>query len=171
PLPIQAQFAPVFGMTTADYNQDGALDLLLVGNSYATETTTGYYDASYGTLLAGNGKGKFTAVSPAASGFKMDGDAKAMVQLQSADNKVLVLVSTNSDSLRVVASYSKPSQQIKMQPNDAYAELQFKNGKRRRQEIPYGSGYLSQSARALLESNLTKVVITDFSGKERQIKM
>ena len=171
-LPVQAQFAPVFGTLTADYNQDGNLDILLAGNSYATETATGYYDASYGALLLGNGKGDFTAISPAKSGFVVEGDAKAMVQVLSANKTPLILVSTNADSLQVLATrVGSTLPAIKLQPQDAYADLVFTTGKRRREELYYGAGYLSQSCRALTQTGLSAVTITDFTGKKRQIKL
>ena len=53
-LPLEAQFAPVFGMLTGDYNNDGNIDILMAGNSYATEASTGRYDAMTGLLLAGD---------------------------------------------------------------------------------------------------------------------
>jgi hypothetical protein len=58
-LPLPAQFAPVFGMLANDYDGDGNLDVLLTGNSYATEVQTGRYDALPGLFLKGDGKGNF----------------------------------------------------------------------------------------------------------------
>ena len=52
-LPIEAQFAPVYGMVSKDFNGDGNLDVLCVGNSYATEVQTGRYDAQGSFLLYG----------------------------------------------------------------------------------------------------------------------
>jgi len=171
-LPIKAQIAPVFGMITTDFNQDGNLDLLLAGNSYATETSTGYYDASIGTCLLGTGKGTFKPVTPKVSGFMVNGDAKAMAQILTADNKPVFLVSQNNDSLKVFASTTNTSLQlINIQPGDAYAELQFKNGKKRREEFYYGAGYLSQSGRVFLSKNLSTVIITDYKGNRRAIQV
>src|SRR5256886_17462845 len=44
PLPLAAQIAPVFGMLAGDYDGDGNLDVLLVGNSHAGDTQTGWGD-------------------------------------------------------------------------------------------------------------------------------
>ena len=68
PLPVQLQFSPVYGVVVNDYNHDGNLDALLVGNSYATEVSTGRYDASIGLYLRGDGKGNFTVVPVTSSG-------------------------------------------------------------------------------------------------------
>jgi hypothetical protein len=172
-LPVQAQFAPVFGMVASDYNRDGNLDLLLVGNSHASDTGTGYYDASNGTLLAGNGKGGFAAVAAKAAGFSVRGDAKAMARLVTQDEKPLVLVSVNADSLKVFREQEAlPYHIIYTEPSDAFADLHFKDGKKRREEFYYGSTYLSQSTRALIGSReLKEVFITDFKGRRRQVPL
>ncbi|WP_026462102.1 VCBS repeat-containing protein [Adhaeribacter aquaticus] len=171
-LPMPAQVAPVFGMVASDYNQDGNLDLLLAGNSYAPETAVGYYDAAYGTLLTGNGKGGFAAVAPKQTGFAVKGDAKAMVQLLTRDKEPLVLVSQNSDSLKVFRSKAKAEYQVvPLQATDAYAELEFNNGKKRREEFCYGTTYLSQSCRTLVGKDLASVYITNSQGKRRQINL
>lgn len=47
-LPVQAQFAPIYGILPKDLNQDGHLDLLLAGNFYSVGPTRGRYDASFG---------------------------------------------------------------------------------------------------------------------------
>jgi hypothetical protein len=75
-LPAEAQFAPVFGMLTGDYNNDGNLDVLMAGNSYSTEASTGRYDALEGLLLLGDGKGSFTSVKSSFTGFNADNDVK-----------------------------------------------------------------------------------------------
>ncbi|PSR56574.1 hypothetical protein AHMF7605_25295 [Adhaeribacter arboris] len=171
-LSTVAQVAPVFGMVTTDFNHDGNLDLLLVGNSYATETAVGYYDASVGTCLAGTGKGTFRSIAPKVSGFTVAGDTKALAQLLTTGNKPLYLVTQNADSLKVFTSTSNQNYQIiPLQPTDAYAELHFTNGKKHREEFYYGSGYLSQSSRTLISQNLATVYITDFTGKQRQIEL
>jgi hypothetical protein len=38
-LPVQAQFAPLFGMIADDFDQDGNLDLMLSGNDYGSEVS------------------------------------------------------------------------------------------------------------------------------------
>jgi hypothetical protein len=172
PLPMQAQVAPIFGMLSNDFDGDGNLDLLVSGNSYATEIHTGWYDASIGLYLKGNGKGNFTPVTVKKSGFFVDKDAKAMVELNTG-NSSLILVSCNSDSLKAF-SYTAPASQqvIKLQPMDAYAVLTYKNGNKSRQEFYYGSTYLSQSARNLkLPAGVSSALIYEYSGKSRQVHM
>lgn len=100
-LPIEVQFSPTFGMLSTDVDHDGNLDVLLVGNDYANEVLSGQYDAGYGLWLRGNGRGKFTAISPGRSGFVVPGDGKALVQLRQANGQMLYIASQNQDSLRV----------------------------------------------------------------------
>ncbi|MEO7768588.1 MAG: hypothetical protein ABIS01_14255, partial [Ferruginibacter sp.] len=100
PLPVQAQFAPINGILADDFDGDGNIDLLTAGNEYQIEISSGRYDASYGLLLKGNGKGSFIPVTSAASGFIVDGDVK---NIKVIDNKVhgkMVLASVNNDCLR-----------------------------------------------------------------------
>ncbi|QNF31460.1 VCBS repeat-containing protein [Adhaeribacter swui] len=173
PLPVQAQFAPVFGLSVADYNYDGNLDLLLVGNSYATEVAMGYYDAGIGTCLMGNGNGTFRPIPPQGAGLKISGDAKAIARVFTRNNQPIEVISCNSDSLQVIQGLvpTGKKQFIRLSPMDAYADLQFSNGKKRREEFFYGSGYLSQSSRAMVSAGLEKVYVTDFTGKKREIKL
>lgn len=101
PLPIEAQFAPVNAIICADMDGDGIKDILLAGNEYQTEVMTGRYDASYGCFLKGTGKKDFTVIPPEKSGFKIDGDIKDMKVITAANNKKLILVAVNNDSMRV----------------------------------------------------------------------
>lgn len=80
-LPIQAQYSPVFTITTLDFDTDGNTDLLLCGNITQTKIKTGKFDANYGVLLKGNGKGEFEYVDQVQSGLKIQGDVRSVVEL------------------------------------------------------------------------------------------
>jgi len=90
-LPREAQFAPVYAMTTLDYNQDGNQDLLLAGNQSAIRIRMGVIDANYGQLFAGDGKGKFTYIPQAESGLKLKGDVKSLEKIQINDDTYLLV--------------------------------------------------------------------------------
>ncbi|WP_138994702.1 VCBS repeat-containing protein [Larkinella sp. C7] len=171
PLPTQAQFAPLFGMTSLDVDQDGNLDLLAVGNSYATEVTIGRYDAGIGLYLKGDGKGNFAPVPVTQSGFSATGDAKGLATLPTRTGQNLVLVTQNAGPLLAFAQLIRKSQRvIPLQSTDAWAEITLANGQKRKQELPYGSTYLSQSARTLVvPEGAVSVTIYSFSGKPRRI--
>lgn len=78
-LPTMSQIAPINDLMILDLNDDGALDILAVGNDYAAETHFGRYDASIGTCLLGDGKGNFSWMDPSRSGFMLRGQASEMV--------------------------------------------------------------------------------------------
>ncbi len=102
PLPIQAQFAPIYGMLTEDFDNDGLMDVLVAGNSYATETSTGRYDAMRGLVLKGKGNGDFEVLSTEATGLAADKDVKALVQISTKKNRLL-LVANNNDKMESYA--------------------------------------------------------------------
>lgn len=89
-LPIEAQFASINAIIASDIDGDGNTDMVLAGNEYQEEATTGRYDASYGLFLKGNGKGGFTKTDPLKSGFIIDGDVKDMVSIQTRKSKLVV---------------------------------------------------------------------------------
>ena len=99
PLPVEAQFAPVNAILAADLDGDGNMDLLLGGNEYQTEVSTGRYDASYGLMLKGNGRGSFVPVKPKASGLILDGDVKNIRMIKTGTGQEFLLTAVNNDSL------------------------------------------------------------------------
>ncbi len=100
-LPTAAQFAPVNAIICDDLDNDGYKDLLLAGNEYQAEVMTGRYDASYGCFLKGSSNKMFTSVSPAASGFILNGDVKDMALLRLANGEKILLTAVNNDLMTV----------------------------------------------------------------------
>lgn len=89
-LPLEAQFAPVFGIVAADFNGDTHLDLALAGNLYATRTSLGRYDSSIGALLLGDGNGGFQPLPATESGFAVLGDTHCLISIATAQKPLLV---------------------------------------------------------------------------------
>ncbi|MFM7838707.1 MAG: VCBS repeat-containing protein, partial [Chitinophagaceae bacterium] len=81
PLPIEAQFAPVYGVQLVDVNQDDLPDIVLVGNDFGMEVGQGRADALNGLVLINKGNRVSKAMSFEESGFLVPGDAKALAQL------------------------------------------------------------------------------------------
>jgi hypothetical protein len=96
PFSLVAQEAPVNAIVCTDVNGDGLPDLILAGNEYQASVMTGRYDASYGLLLTGNGKGQFTPVSPVTSGLIIDGDVKDLKIITVGKQKVLLAAINDS---------------------------------------------------------------------------
>jgi hypothetical protein len=171
-LPAAAQLGPVYGLCSGDYDGDGHLDLLLTGNSYATESISGRLDAFNGLLLTGNGKGDFTPVSASKSGFLVEGDGKGLADLRLGDGSLMVLAAQNNSALKTfVVPASKEIKIITPKLNDAMIEATYSNGRKLKFELHYGLGYLSQSSRkvSLPAKGLVKVTATDFQGRGRNV--
>ena len=168
PLPLEAQFAPVFGMLANDYNDDGKCDILITGNSYSSNVTDGQYDASIGLLLFGDGTGKFEPVLGRESGFFVNGDAKGMAELVLPDGRSLILVAQNSGKLKVFESGHSSDDMIKLRRDEVNATIHYENGDVEMREFYYGSGYLSNSSRVCkISKKVVSVDITSYSGKTR----
>ncbi|RYU96665.1 RNA-binding protein [Emticicia agri] len=193
-LPIQAQFAPIYGMVTYDYDQDGNLDVLITGNDFGTELLVGRHDAFNGLLLAGDGKGNFTPTLPEGSGYYVAGDAKSLVRLKDAKGNQLFVTSQNRGDLRFflyenpfergvlrmeafghgdakLSHRITPVKTVEVLPNETTAILKLKGGKSRKEELTYGSSFLSQSSRSLaLPADVESVELIDNLGKKRVVK-
>ncbi|MEO6229501.1 MAG: VCBS repeat-containing protein [Ferruginibacter sp.] len=81
PLPLQAQFSPIFSITSIDYNKDGNLDLLLCGNTNHARLRFGKNDANFGMLLKGDGKGNFNYINQRESGLHVWGDTRCVLNI------------------------------------------------------------------------------------------
>ncbi|MFD3000163.1 VCBS repeat-containing protein [Pontibacter toksunensis] len=172
-LPMQAQFAPVFGITVNDYDGDGNLDALLSGNSQAPEVLSGAYDAFTGLFLKGNGKGGFQPVSLQQSGFFVNGDAKGMAELTLYNGQPLILAANNDGPLQAYTAggTAGKAQVVMAKPSEVKVEITLDTGRKIVKELYYGSGYLSQSTRSIvLPQNAASVVAYDYNGKSRKIK-
>ncbi len=169
-LPVLVQVAPVNGMTPSDVNNDGNLDVLMVGNDYGNEPTVGQYDAFTGLVLLGNGQGDFEVVTSLKSGFCVNGDAKGLAKLSGTQGD-LFIASQNRDSLKVFAPIvSETGFKFKPEPLDSWAELIYSDGRKQKVEFYYGSGYLSQSTRTIRTSgNVKEIIVYDSKGKSRKI--
>lgn len=105
-LPWEAQLAPIFGITTTDYDHDGKLDILLTGNFFDVLPELGRYDANDGLILKGTGKGsngepQFVAVKPAQSGFSVTGQVRRMRKARTSNRKELIILAKNKDKAQV----------------------------------------------------------------------
>ena len=166
-LPLEAQFSPIYGMLTGDFNNDGHLDVLAVGNAYGTEAQTGRYDAQGSLLLRGDGKGNFVVTRDV---LKIFGDNKSVAQVQMSDGSSAVVIGVNSDSLKMfrVNGYRK---QMILQPGDAYALITANDNKTWRQEFYYGQSYISQSSRRFsVPADAKSVVVYSFRGDKRVVR-
>ncbi|HXG98620.1 MAG TPA: VCBS repeat-containing protein [Gemmatimonadales bacterium] len=100
-LPAEAQFAPIYASLAADVDGDGNVDLIIAGNFSGVTPAEGRYDASYGLLLQGDGRGAFTAVDMDRSGLALDGQVRHMAFLKRGGGGRLIVVAKNDDRLQL----------------------------------------------------------------------
>lgn len=170
-MPLQCQFAPVFGMLSGDYNNDGHLDILVTGNSYSTEVSTGNYDAMPGLLLLGDGKGNFKPENSAFTGFNPNNDSKGIARVDLANNTSVILVANNNDQLQAY-EFKKKNTVVPVNQNDAYAIIHSKDRTSFKQELYHGNSYLSGSAEKLYCGDVvSSVTLVDNKGVKREIRI
>lgn len=166
-LPVTAQLSSIYGMQTADVDNDGNLDVVCTGNSFAPETQSGRNDAQGMLVLKGNGKGSFTVNS---KGFNAASDNKAISSIQGADRTRLFLVSSNSGYLKAYRG-NNIEKSIPLIDTDVYAVITRKDGKKYKEEFMFGQSYLSQSSRRLyISSDIASVLVYNTKGEKREIK-
>jgi enediyne biosynthesis protein E4 len=99
PLPLEAQFSPVYAITADDFDHDGICDILIGGNQYRAKPQTGIYDASYGLFLKGDTYGKWKSVSSLNSGIFTKGEIRDIKILHINGTRVIA-VARNNDNLQ-----------------------------------------------------------------------
>lgn len=100
-LPIEAQFAPVFAVLSADINNNGVNEVLLSGNYYASDPLTGHYNASIGSVLMTGDDSRLNPQSQNLSGFIEDRDARSLATLKAADGGTLIISAAYGDRIKV----------------------------------------------------------------------
>jgi hypothetical protein len=172
PLPAMAQLGPLNGMVADDFNNDGNLDVVITGNDYGNEVADGRYDALNGLVLLGDGEGNFKTETILRTGLFIPGDAKALIKLSGNDDNYILAASQNKGPLKIFSHKNKIQKLIHLQSFDVSALLIYRNGKKQKREISYGSSFLSQSSRFLsVDNNITSVEIKDSKGKVRKISL
>lgn len=167
-LPLEAQFAPVFGTVLDDFNHDNRLDIMIVGNSMADESIAGYYDASYGNVLINKGNYNWEMLDPSSTNFLADGDKKALATI-SIGGKQVFLITENDGFLQAFSTSNTGYNIVPLQDMDWYFQLKYK-GLKRKVELYYGSGYLSASTRKIwLPDSVDEISIFNYQGESRKV--
>jgi len=101
PLPASAQLSSMYAVVTADFDKDGNMDILMAGNFYESKPEVGIYDASYGTLMKGDGKGNFTALPAQQSGINIKGAVRDITMIKAGTHKVMV-IAMNNEAVKIL---------------------------------------------------------------------
>ncbi|MCB0714006.1 MAG: VCBS repeat-containing protein [Ignavibacteriae bacterium] len=170
-LPTIAQASPISGIAVNDFNADGNLDLLALENFYGPDREVIRYDAGFGLLLNGNGKGGFASVPVTESGFFTPHDGRSLTLLDvGSDTTIYALAVNNNAKAQVFRHNYGPydGRLIRLKPTEHYthAIIEFEDGRTRKHEFQLGSGYLSQTSRTLLVTPDMKT-ITFYNGTKK----
>jgi enediyne biosynthesis protein E4 len=155
PLPAEAQWSPVFGISVGDVDGDGREDVFLAQNFFGNDLETGRYDAGRGLWLKGDGKGGFTALSATESGVKLDGEqrATALVDADRDGRLDLVVTQNGGPSVLHVNRTGEPGVRVRVKGpagNRWGIGTQVRWGAGPVKEIRCGSGYWTQETAVLL---------------------
>lgn len=157
-LPSEAQFAPVFGLVSADVTGDGYTDVVALQNFQGPQVETGWYNGGLSVVLAGHKDGTLTALTPQQSGLAIPGEARAIALADfNQDGYPELLLTRINDTVQlfvprsIIAEMARPLA-IKLHGDAGNAgavgarlTLHYLDGTREAQEIAAGSGYLSSS--------------------------
>ena len=154
-LPIEAQFAPAFGISVGDLDGDGNEDIFLSQNFFAVDGETPRYDAGRGLWLAGDGKGNFRPVPGQESGLTIYGEQRGCALCDyDGDGRVDLVVTQNGAATKLYRNAgARPGLRVRLKgppgnPNGVGAAIRLLAGARPGplREIHAGAGYWSQDS-------------------------
>lgn len=99
PLPVEAQFSPVYAVAAGDFDHDGTCDIIIGGNQCRGKPETGIYDAGYGLFLKGSPGPTWQSVSSKISGIFVKGEIRDFGILNINGSHVIA-VARNNDNLQ-----------------------------------------------------------------------
>jgi len=154
-LPIEAQFAPVYGLAAGDLDGDGRIDLLLNHGSWPTDSDIGGHHAGLGLLCLGEGRGTFRALSADESGLRIPGEGRGLALADyDHDGRWDVAAGQREGPLMLFRNHqSRPGLRVVLEGGTgnpdgvgAQVRLRGRSGFGPMSEIHGGSGHYSQNA-------------------------
>jgi enediyne biosynthesis protein E4 len=166
-LPMEAQMAPIYGMLSYDYDGDGFLDAVMVGNDYGMELLQGRADAFNGLVFKNTGTKNFTPLSIAQSGFIVPHDARGLTRIAVQNNsKELILATQFKDDLKVFSPKKTVKKLIPISKNEIKAIILLKNGQKRLMEFYWGHSFLGQESRTVgFDENMQSISFYNRQGQ------
>ncbi len=99
PLVNEAQITTIKSIVSHDYNKDGNLDVLLLGNLYGFEVETPRQDAGYGIYLKGN---KIEFIKESIDDLYVNGEVLNAKTITLNDGGIGVLIVKNNEALQLL---------------------------------------------------------------------
>lgn len=76
PMPMEAQWYPIYSITIMDVNADGKMDIITGGNQSYARIKFGAYSCGKGDVFLNTGRFNYKTLSPLQSGIKISGDVR-----------------------------------------------------------------------------------------------
>ncbi len=165
PLPVEAQWAPSFGVAVADFNGDAHDDVFLAQNFTGVDPETSHQDAGVGLVLAGDGRGGFRALPPMESGISIPGEQRgAAVADFDGDGRVDLVVGQHGQETRLFRNKTgRAGLRVRVRGSGgnsmgAGTAIRVKYGERWGpvREIHVGGGFHSQDSSTLVFAGASK---------------
>jgi hypothetical protein len=102
-LPDMAQLSCICGISCADVNADGMLDIVMGGNNYEFKPQYSRLDSNFGNVLINKGQGEFGWEAYDKSGFFVRAEVKHIEQITDQDGKRYLVVAINDERPKVYA--------------------------------------------------------------------
>jgi hypothetical protein len=170
PLPVEAQFAPVFGLAVADFDGDGNEDIAAAQNLHDTRWETGRLDAGRTLVLKGDGSGSFRVIPFAESGLRGAGQGRAVALSDyNRDGRIDLAVSQNNDETLLFENrVAEPGLRLRFKGSGANpaavgARYQLPGLRGPVRQVACGSGWLAQHS-------LVQVVPRRWAGERLQVR-
>jgi hypothetical protein len=155
PLPLEAQWSPVFGLCVGDLDGDGQEDIVVAQNFFGVDDSTARHDAGLGVWLRGDGRGRFKSMSAQESGVRIYGEGRGAALCDyDGDGRVDLVVAQNGAETKLYHNdQARPGLRVRLKgpPGNATgvgAVLRLMHGTRLgpAREVHAGSGYWSQDS-------------------------
>jgi hypothetical protein len=183
PLPAEAQFTAAFCPVVADFDNDGAEDIVLSQNVFGVHREESRQDAGFGLLLLGQGDGTFETASIRESGLAVFGEGRGaatadfnhdgradLVICQNGAKPKLFLNQAKRRGLRVRLLGGKGNRE----GVGAQIRLEWNRKPGPSRMIRLGSGFLSQSSTTQVlgaAEKATALLVAWPSGERERYKL
>ncbi len=97
-LPRSAQLAPVYAININDFDSDGSLDIVLMGNQYGLKPEIGRQDGHGSILLSKYGKRTFINGTPYTMGMKAKGEVRDIATIE-VRGEMIYIIGRNNDQV------------------------------------------------------------------------